>query len=439
MLSRSFTSSALAPVMRTCRASIVALLACALFASSALSADSRDVLRVGTSGDYPPFSFSDDTGSLRGFDIAVARRLTEDLGLPVDFVMFRWPDLLTHLQRQAFDIAMSGVTVRPDRALHARFTRPYAVTGAVAVIRRQDHAKLRTLDDLDSAQARILVNAGGHLERAARQRFAKARISTVADNLRLPAALADGSADAVISEVYEARTWKGDFVVLGPFTRDRKAYALPRTAARLHGRVNDWLAAREADGWLNGLRRQWFGDAAVVSAAAACFEAIATAIDLRLQQMPAVAVAKRAKGLAIEDVQQEKHVLEAVRQAAVAAGLGADDVVEVFRLLIDAAKSVQRTALGLPAKPESSAQRSGEPAKLEDLRLAIADASDALISELSRCQTFLRSPSAAAQLEAILRHGLTVSGLPPNLLPRLAGSLERVRKIREVTPSASRD
>jgi len=37
-------------------------------------------LRVGASGDYPPFSFREARGDLTGFDIAVARRLADRLG-----------------------------------------------------------------------------------------------------------------------------------------------------------------------------------------------------------------------------------------------------------------------------------------------------------------------------------------------------------------------
>src|SRR5882724_3538783 len=48
----------------------------------------KPVLRVGTSGDYPPFSIDG-----RGFDVDVARELGRSLGVRIEWVRFRWPDL----------------------------------------------------------------------------------------------------------------------------------------------------------------------------------------------------------------------------------------------------------------------------------------------------------------------------------------------------------
>jgi cyclohexadienyl dehydratase len=221
-------------------------------------------LRVGTSGDYAPFSLRAPTGDLTGFDIVVAQRLGHDLGRSVEFVPFRWPDLTAQLRTGAFDVAMSGVTVRADRALFANFTRPYAQTGAVAVIRTADREKFRRLADLDRKNVRIAVNRGGHLEQVARERFPHAQLVPLAENAALPTTLAHGDIDAAISEEFEARTWTAvPFLTLGPFTHDLKAYAVRRDSGDLLHRIDDWLAARETDGWLNEQRRRWLGEHAL--------------------------------------------------------------------------------------------------------------------------------------------------------------------------------
>ena len=55
------------------------------------------VLRVGTSGDYAPFSSAGEGRSPSGFDIAVARAYAQERGLGLEFVSFRWPDLVRDL------------------------------------------------------------------------------------------------------------------------------------------------------------------------------------------------------------------------------------------------------------------------------------------------------------------------------------------------------
>ena len=84
----------------------------------------RGYLRVGTTGDYKPFSYkvTNRTALLAtpaintayiGADIDVAQSLSNSLGLsrPVEFVPTIWANLTTDLAAQKFDVAMSGVSI----------------------------------------------------------------------------------------------------------------------------------------------------------------------------------------------------------------------------------------------------------------------------------------------------------------------------------------
>jgi len=375
-------------------------------------------LRVGTSGDYAPFTFPAPSGELTGFDMVVAQRLARDLGRSVEFVSFRWPDLVSQLRRGTFDVAMSGVTVRADRALSMDFTRPYAVSGAVAVIRAADREKFRTVADLDRQTVRIAVNRGGHLEQVARQQFAHAQLVPLAENTALPNALARGEVDAAISEEFEARTWTAAaFTTLGPFTHDRKAYAVRRESGDLRRQIDDWLTAREADGWLNEQRRHWLGERAVRTPEQAGFEALVAAMDLRLQLMPLVAAVKRREQLPIEDAAQEARVVERVRGAATAAGLQPDAVVDLFRIQMDAAKAVEHAAAAAAVPPDVT---------LADVRAAVAAASDQVIAELARCQRWLAEPRLREQVGTTIRAGLTTPGTESFVAP-LVDALQGIR------------
>jgi cyclohexadienyl dehydratase len=72
----------------------------------------RGVLRVGTTGDYRPFTALDKaSGAYSGFDIDLARSLADALGVRVEFEPTSWPTLAKDFDAGAFDIAMGGVTV----------------------------------------------------------------------------------------------------------------------------------------------------------------------------------------------------------------------------------------------------------------------------------------------------------------------------------------
>ena len=218
-------------------------------------ADERPVLRVGTSGDYAPFSLAGPgEGEFQGFDIAVARAFAEERGAQVEFVRFRWRELISALAEKRFDVAMSGVTVRADRSTAGRFSVPVAETGAVALVPAASTAE--SLAELDRPGVRVVVNQGGHLERVARAHLPRARIETLSPNDAVRAALIEGRADAAITDTVEAPHWRRgtDLRLLGPFTRDRKAWLLRADSGEEAARLDRWLLAREADGSLSRWR-----------------------------------------------------------------------------------------------------------------------------------------------------------------------------------------
>src|SRR5437879_5820349 len=236
-------------------------------------------LRVGTSGDYPPFSLARD-GRLEGLDVEIARRFAHDGGRRLELVPFRWPELTRDLAEGRFDLAMGGVTLRPERAVAGVFTRPVAEAGAVVLA----HQRL----DPRSSWLRLGVNAGGHLERLAARLFPHALLVRTHDNRALGELLSSGAADAILTDEAEADALALPGAVrLGPFTRDRKAY-LGRDPA-LVAELDAWLRAREADGTLAALRARWLGAprAAARSAFASDLEALLALVDLRLAFMPA--------------------------------------------------------------------------------------------------------------------------------------------------------
>ena len=316
------------------------------------------MLRVGTTGDYPPFSVA-RAGEFEGFDLAVARLYARE--------RFRWPDLIADLRAGRFDLAMGGITMRPERAVAGVFTRPIARAGAV-VLTRSDAPRI------ERPGLRLGVNAGGHLERVALRLFPEAVLVRTTDNGQLPRLLSDGIADAVLTDEIEAGVIARDLPAARrgePLTRDAKAYF--GNDGALVGDLDRWLRGREADGTLAALRESWLGQPERRSMAGSDLDALLAAIDLRLAFMPAVAAAKRAAGRAIEDPAQEARVIEAARVQAVAHGLAPDPVEALFRAVIAAAREVQHRFVAHPW--------SIEPMDLEhEARPAIARLSDEIVA-----------------------------------------------------------
>jgi cyclohexadienyl dehydratase len=396
-------------------------LALALIAAAA--AARGEALRVGTSGDYPPFSVEapEAPDGLDGFDLALLRRFAAERGHTLRFVRFRWPDVSRAFVAGEFDLAAGGITVRPERAAIGAFTRPIVLTGAVALVR--DPARFPSSGAL--AGARIAVNAGGHLERVARALFPAARIVAVPDNGEPPRLLAAGEVDAALTDAAEAPIWRRAVpgaAQLGPFTRDAKAFWVRLERAALASDLDAWLAAREADGSLARLRAERLGDPDAPRAAAP-LPALLAAVRERLELAPLVAEAKRARGLPVAAPAQEQRVLDAavseVREAAARAGRTAlpdADVRACFHAQIEAGKALQnRTLAGPPA--------AGPTFDLDaELRPALARVG----ARIAALAVELPPGTAPEEIRSAAAESLALPGLGGGELARLADSLARL-------------
>jgi cyclohexadienyl dehydratase len=333
---------------------LLAPLLALIAATSPNAAQHAPPLRIGVSGDYPPFSFAPegDPTELQGFDLAVVRAYAADQHRELEMVRFRWPELLSDLAADRFDVAMSGITIRPERSLAGIFSVPVMASGAVVLVR--ENAGFADLASLNHPEAKIGVNQGGHLERVTRAHFPEAAITAIPENAAVRGALLDENVDAVVTDTLEAPIWlegSEGVLQLGPFTRDLKAYLVHPDRKELAAKLDAWLLARESDGTLAALRQRYLGYGGSPRTAEPV-SALLAAVGERLDLMPLVAEAKRATGTPVTVPEREARVVDAAlaatREAASNAHRGpvSDGTVRsFFEAQIAAAKEIQRATL----------------------------------------------------------------------------------------------
>ena len=90
-------------------------------------------LRVGTTGDYPPFTERITDGSYRGRDIEAANALAATLHTSVVFVPTTWGTWVNDLNADRFDIAMGGINITPQRKRQVLFSHSYKRDGKVPI------------------------------------------------------------------------------------------------------------------------------------------------------------------------------------------------------------------------------------------------------------------------------------------------------------------
>lgn len=217
------------------------------------------VLRVGTTGDYAPFSEERD-GALRGLDIELAHALAQEWGLRVEFVRTSWPTLMADLDQRRFDLAASGISLTPERQKVANFSAAYLFDGKTPIARREDAARFSSLEKIDQPGVRVIVNPGGTNERFAREHIKRATIVLHPDNRTVFQEIVAGRADVMITDGIEVRLQTQRHPELAatmaePFTRAGKAIMLP-LGSDLTAEVDAWLVPQVTRGQIGGRLEQ---------------------------------------------------------------------------------------------------------------------------------------------------------------------------------------
>ena len=162
------------------------------------------VIRVGTPGDYRPFAIKTDQGGYEGHDIDLIEAMAKQLGVKVEYVQTSWPNLLKDISADKFDVAVGGITRNAARIAKVEMLPGYAPFGKVALVRKDEASKYKTVDDLNQASVHVIKNPGGTNEAFVLENLKQAKVSTHEKNAEIPGLIADGKGDVMITETYEA-------------------------------------------------------------------------------------------------------------------------------------------------------------------------------------------------------------------------------------------
>ncbi len=107
----------------------------------------KGVLVIGTEGTYSPNSYHDEAGNLVGFDVEVAAKLAEKLGVKAEFVESDWDSLFASMDSGRIDVVINEVNMTEERALKYDFSDPYTyVHGALLVAANNE--EIKSFDDI---------------------------------------------------------------------------------------------------------------------------------------------------------------------------------------------------------------------------------------------------------------------------------------------------
>lgn len=221
------------------------------------------VIRIGTTGDYGPFSFvSDKTKApFDGIDIELAKDLALSLNVKVEFVLTTWGTLMDDLLQDKFDVGMSGISINAAREKQAMFSIPLMTDGKAAIAKDEDAHKFKTVAAINQPHVRVIFNPGGTNEQFARQNFPDATLILNDDNITIFQKIVDGVADVMVTDAIETIVQQEVHPELeavnpdNPFNQTEKGYLFKKDVT-FKAYIDLWLKSHLEDGIVTTLQDQ---------------------------------------------------------------------------------------------------------------------------------------------------------------------------------------
>ncbi len=182
-------------------------------ASSGSSTQSGDqsVLRVGMECNYAPFNWTTtEAGETAkqissvdfcdGYDVVIATKVAEGLGMDVEIVKTDWDNLIPSLNNNEIDAIIAGMTDTPTRRESVNFTTPYYVSEEVVIVRKDsDVSGITSIQELSGKK--VVGQMGTLYDEIIDQISGVIHVEAATDFPAAINALQHGDVDAVTSEL----------------------------------------------------------------------------------------------------------------------------------------------------------------------------------------------------------------------------------------------
>ncbi|MFT5218405.1 MAG: lysine-arginine-ornithine-binding protein [Planctomycetota bacterium] len=224
-------------------------------------------LRVGVEGAYPPFSWKEADGSLKGFDIDIAYEICKRLGRDCVLIEQEWDGMIPALLAKKFDTIIASMSITEERKKKVDFTGKYYNTPP-GVVAKADAGFARTNAGLKGK--RLGVQRATTHQCTAEKMFPDAELVLYASQDEIFQDLANGRLDAQISDSLQALEGflkldmgKG-YAFLGDMIDDEKCqgigagFAVRKKDTDLRDKMSNAIKAMRADGTYKRINDKYF-------------------------------------------------------------------------------------------------------------------------------------------------------------------------------------
>lgn len=154
----------------------------------------RGEIKIGTEGNWAPWTYFDETDTLVGFDVEIAQAVAAQLGVEAAFETCPWESIFMGIDSKMYDTTANGVEITEDRSEKYDFSVPYAYL-RTALIVRTDNEDIKSFEDLSGKKT---ANSAGSTYALTAEGYGAETVvvSTLAQTLDL---VMSGAVDATLN------------------------------------------------------------------------------------------------------------------------------------------------------------------------------------------------------------------------------------------------
>ena len=229
-------------------------------------------LRVGLSGNQPPYNATSRTGDLIGLDVDLANMLAGAFGVEARFVVKPFPELLNALKASEVDIVISGMAITAERSVDVTFVGPYLLTGNSILTNSNTLAAIQSAEQINRADLKLAALENSTSQRFVERNLPEAQLSLVREYDSGVQMVLNDEVDALVADMSVCLLSMLRFPGQGLATLNQPLHLEPSGIAmlpsdpQLENVIENFLAAFEGTGLLEQLRKKWLEDGSWIAA-----------------------------------------------------------------------------------------------------------------------------------------------------------------------------
>ncbi|MFK7765376.1 MAG: transporter substrate-binding domain-containing protein [Roseobacter sp.] len=152
-----------------------------------------------------PWAMRGTEGNLIGFEIGVASKLADDMGVEVEFIPTAWSGIIPALVAKKFDVIIGGMSITSQRNLTVNFTMPYAHSGQQMASNTELASGFAAIDEFNDTSGTISCRRGATPCDLAQKMFPEATLRRFDDGVQTFQEVVNGNAHATLSSAPKSR------------------------------------------------------------------------------------------------------------------------------------------------------------------------------------------------------------------------------------------